>query len=34
VKTGLMLSAMDGPIAGQAAKMRSLVELALTFIEA
>jgi len=34
VKTGLMLSAMDGPIAEQADKMRSLVELALTLIEA
>jgi hypothetical protein len=34
VKTGLMLSAMDGPISQQADRIRSLVELALTFIEA
>ena len=34
VKTGLLLSAMEGPVAEQAGKMRSMVELALTFIEA
>jgi len=34
VKTGLLLCALEGPITEQADKMRSMVELALTFIEA
>lgn len=33
VKTGLLLCAMEAPIAEQQSKMRSMVELALTFLE-